>query len=105
MTADYPLPAFGELLGYYRSAEAAAAARGDTESVRLNQGAAADLLAQVKPPRLLPDSLDDCLMQRRAACDMGAYIIERTQHSYGLACRQYDFAHRLNEVIARRVAE
>ena len=50
--------AFRELRDAYNKAATSAAHRGDAEAMSINREAHRDLLAQVKPPRLIPDTID-----------------------------------------------
>ena len=91
--------AFREMRDAYQGAASAAEDRGDALASWINQNAAADLRAQVKPPRLLPDNLDDLLVQRAEAHVFAMHAAHRTALPYAIAARQGDYARRLDAVI------
>lgn len=94
-------PVVGEALGSYRAAALAADARGDTVAARINQNAAADLLAQVKPPRLLPRDTDEALEWRAFAGAMTDHAWRKTRHSYDVVSRQGCYAQRLDAIVTQ----
>lgn len=102
MTVIYNFDALRELMGCYRSGEQAARDRGDTAAARGNREAAEGLMRQVKLPRLLPDNLDDLLVQRAEAHVFAMHAAHRTALPYAIAARQGDYARRLDAVIDAR---
>ena len=101
MNALYPLPAFGELRGYYRDAAIAAEKRGDAEAAQANADEAAGLLARVMPPRLMPDTMDDLRSRRkdaRSAAELAEFV-ELDRH----ASLHRAFVSRLTARINERV--